>query len=99
MYPELLEHLRNFDWIRRTYTKLLNALRNCQWFCTKDTKLRKFSTRCTVLLEGFIVKSRNSLQFSKPKKVLYENYETIFVPRNLKSFRKTVPNLQSSVEY
>ena len=74
-------------------------LRNCQWFCTKDTKLLKFSTRCTKLPEGFVVKLRNSLQFSELKKVLYENYETFFMLRNLKSFRKTVLNLQSSVEH
>ena len=74
-------------------------LRNCQWFCTKDMKLLKFSTRCTKLPEGFVVKLRNSLQFSELKKVLYENYETFFMLRNLKSFRKTVLNLQSSVEH
>jgi hypothetical protein len=44
--------------------------------------------------KGFsVVKLRNPLKFSELKKVLYENYETIFMPRNLKSFRRKVPNL------
>jgi hypothetical protein len=50
-------------------------------------------------LEGFVVKLRNILQFSELNKVLYENYETIFKLQNLKSFRKTVLNLQSSVKH
>ncbi len=74
-------------------------LQNCHRFCTKDTKLLKFSTQRTELLEGFAVKLRNSLQFSELKKVLSEDYETIFILRNLKSFRKAVRNLQSSVEH
>jgi hypothetical protein len=45
------------------------------------------------------MKRRNPLKFSELKKVLCENYETIFMRRNLKSFRKKVPNLQSSVEH
>jgi hypothetical protein len=45
------------------------------------------------------MKHRNPLKFSGLKKVLYENYETIFMPRNLKSFRKKMPNLQSSAEH
>jgi hypothetical protein len=57
-------------------------------FVQKIRNYRKFSTGCTKLLEGFIVKPWNPLQFSELKKVLYGNYKTIFTPRNLKLFRK-----------
>jgi hypothetical protein len=77
----------------------VELLQNCHQFCTKGKKLLKFSTQCTELLEAFAVKLRNSLQFSEHKKVLSENYETIFILRNLKSFRKAVRNLQSLVEH
>jgi hypothetical protein len=40
-----------------------------------------------------------ALKFSELEKIPYENYETIFMPRNLKSFQTKIPNLQSSVEY
>ena len=49
----------------------LNDARKFQWFCTKDTKLLKFSTRCTKLLKGFVAKLRNPSQFLELKKVLY----------------------------
>ncbi len=81
--PELLEHLRNYQWLRRTYTEPLNAIRSVNGFVQNIRNYRKFTTRCTELLEGFVVKLRNPLEFWKLKKVLYENGETIFMPRNL----------------
>ncbi len=46
-----------------------------------------------------VVKLRNFLNFSELKKVLYKNYKTIFITRNLKSFSTKVRNLESSVKY
>ncbi len=60
---------------------------------------RRFRTGCTELLKGFVVKLRNFLNFSELKKVLYKNYKTIFIARNLKSFSTKVRNLESSVKY
>ena len=99
MCPKLLEHLRNYERLRRTYMEPLNAIRNCQRFCTKDKKLPKAQYAMHGTSRGFRNKTRNPLQFSELKKVLYGNYKTISMPRNLKSFRKTVRNLQSSVEH
>ncbi len=61
-------------------------------------KLSWYSTQCTELLQGSVVKLWNPLKLSELKEVLFENCETIFMPRNLKSFRKKVRNFESSVE-
>jgi hypothetical protein len=98
MCTEPLEHLRNYGWLCKTYTEPLNVLRNCQRFFIKHTKLPKVQYTMQGTSKGSVVKLRNPLKCSELKKVLYENDETIFMPRNLKSFRKTVRNLQSSVE-
>ena len=57
----------------------------------------KFGRLLTEVRRSFVAKHRNLRKFSELKKVLYENYETIFVPPNLKSFRGSMPNPKSSV--
>ncbi len=67
-------------------------------FVQKIRNYRRFRTFCTELLKGFVAKLRNFLNFAKLKKVLYKNYKTIFIARNLKSFSIKVRNLESSVK-
>jgi len=74
-------------------------IRNYQEFCEKNAELQKFRTQLTELRKSFVVKYRNFCKFPELKKVLYESYETIFRPPNLKSFRRSMPNLKSSVKY
>ncbi len=51
------------------------------------------------LPEAFVWKLQNSVQSAELKKVLYDNYETIFISLKIKSFDAKMRNFWSSVKY
>ena len=73
----------------RTVNGFVKGIPNYQMFGTLLAELRR----------GFVAKHRNFRKFLELKKVLYESYETIFVSQNLKSFRGSMLNLKSLVQY
>ena len=89
--------------------RFVQFIRNYQGFCATNAELQKFGTILPVLQkfgtvlpklrQGFVVKSHNLEKFPKLKKVLYGSNETIFLLPNLKSFRRIMRNLKSSVKY
>ncbi len=81
----------------------MNEKKNSWKFCIFGTvqkirNYRRVRTLRTELLKGFVAKIQNFLNFAKLKKVLYKNYKTTFIARNLKSFNTKVRNLESSLK-
>jgi hypothetical protein len=86
---EPFDSLRNYRRFRNECTEPFDSLRNYPRFRNEYTELSR----------SFVSWVRNLCNSTKPKKALYENYETILVPRNLKWFGGRMRNFTSSVKH